>query len=39
MHTVGGIIKFCRKEIIQAHAEGRQESVNAFVIRAIDETI
>ena len=26
-----------RKEIIQAHAGGRVESVNAFINRAIDE--
>lgn len=28
-----------RKEQIKAHAEGRGESVNAFINRAIDETI
>jgi len=28
-----------RKEIIKAHAEARGESVNAFINRAIDETM
>ena len=28
-----------RKEIIQAHAEARGESVNGFINRAIDETM
>ncbi len=28
-----------KKEKIKAHAEGRGESVNAFVNRAIDETM
>lgn len=28
-----------RKEEIKAHAEGRGESVNAFINRAIDETM
>jgi len=28
-----------KKELIQAHAEGRGESVNSFINRAIDETI
>ena len=28
-----------RREIIRAHAESRGESVNAFINRAIDETI
>ena len=28
-----------RKEIIKAHAEGRGESVNGFINRAIDEAI
>ena len=27
------------KEAIQAHAEGRRESVNAFILRAVQETI
>lgn len=27
------------KEVIQAHAEAKNESLNSFVIRAIDETI
>lgn len=28
-----------QKEVIKAHAEGRSESVNAFINRAITETI
>lgn len=28
-----------RKELVQAHAEARGESVNAFINRAIDETM
>lgn len=28
-----------RKEIIKAHAEAKGESVNAFINRAIDETM
>ena len=28
-----------KKETIKAHAESRSESVNAFINRAIDETI
>jgi predicted HicB family RNase H-like nuclease len=28
-----------RKEVIQAHAAGRGESLNGFVNRAIDETV
>ncbi len=28
-----------KKEIIQAHAASREESVNAFLNRAIDETM
>ena len=28
-----------KKEIVQAHAEARSESVNGFINRAIDETI
>ena len=28
-----------RKEVIQAHAESRGESLNGFVVRAIDETM
>lgn len=28
-----------KKELIKAHAEARGESVNAFINRAIDETI
>ena len=28
-----------KKEIIKAHAESRGESVNAFINRAIDETM
>ena len=28
-----------KKEIVQAHAESKGESVNAFINRAIDETI
>ena len=28
-----------RKEIIQAHAEARGESMNSFITRAIDETM
>lgn len=28
-----------RKDIIKAHAEGKGESVNAFINRAIDETM
>lgn len=28
-----------RKDIIKAHAESKGESVNAFINRAIDETI
>lgn len=28
-----------QKEIIKAHAEARGESVNAFINRAIDETL
>ena len=28
-----------RKEIIQAHAQGRDESLSGFINRAIDETM
>ena len=28
-----------KKEVIQSHAEGRSESVNGFINRAIDEAI
>lgn len=28
-----------KKEIVQAHAEARSESVNGFINRAIDETM
>lgn len=28
-----------RKAEVQAHAEGRGESLNGFIVRAIDETI
>lgn len=28
-----------KKELIKAHAEAREESLNGFIARAIDETI
>ena len=28
-----------RKAALQAHAEGRGESLNGFIVRAVDETI
>ena len=33
------IVSKGKKEIIKAHAEARGESVNAFINRAIDETM
>lgn len=32
-------VKTGRKELIEAHAEAREESVNAFINRAIDEAM